>query len=144
MDMKIDSVTMSVIMGALLLVVGIFATVKDRKLRKGCTATANATIVDIKTKIEHDAGETGSDTTKYIPVLEFYANGSQVVAEGNQSSGNREKYHVGDSMEIIYNPDKPTILFMDTQAKTNKFSLLLTVIGAAMLVYGIVSKAGLF
>lgn len=131
------------ITSVLIMAAGIFMIISDKKRRKGCTATATATVVDIKTEIEHDAGSTGSDTTKYITVLKFCAGGNQVVAQGNCSSLKRDKYTVGERIEIIYNPDNPTVLFMDTQANFNRFGLLVTIIGLGMFIYNIIFKSGL-
>lgn len=113
-----------------------------RALRKRrCTATVMGDVVDVHVKHTTSGRSGDSDgvtTTEYIPTVEYVVEGvnySEKFTPGYSSS----TYHVGQSVEIMYDPKKPTVI--NTKGKSNTTDLVVLGIGVVLAVVGVVLVA---
>ena len=121
-----------IILGILILVLGGVNMAGEIKRLLSCSEEASATIVEIK------RSRTGKRSRSYTPIMEFYVDGKVVRGDGNMlGSGFRRRFKVGDTMEILYNPEDPEVF--RPKGKPGMFisSVLMILFGAAMLYAGI-------
>lgn len=88
---------------------GIFQFVKTRKLVKN-GITVNAKITDVLRKESQSQDEDGHTTTSYsyYPVYEFNdKQGEKYTVESRNGFAFKNKFKVGDSVEVIYLEEKP-------------------------------------
>ena len=89
------------IIALLFLAAGGYLLVTDLKKRKKCSVSSTATLVEVKSSVR-------KGRRNYRPVYEFIASGRHIRGDGDVlSSRSRKKFQIGDSVEILYNPDNP-------------------------------------
>ena len=89
------------LLGLAFLAVGIYLLVTDVKKRKKCTVLTEASLVEVRSR-------TSRGRKNYTPVYEFTAAGRHIRGDGDVlSSRSRKKFQIGDSVDIVYNPDNP-------------------------------------
>jgi len=103
-----------VLVGLLVVLVGVWALNSVARIA-GNGAQARATVVDIV--VVQGPRTEDSDGIQYHPVVEFTADHGEVVSvELNISKKvmGRPAYSVGDSIDIIYNRDTPTMVVVNS------------------------------
>lgn len=118
---------------------GVYDFKRRRKLKKNCTETVYATVVDIRES--YTPGDSDSPpSTSYFPVWSYNYMGQDYEVESLVSSNN---YNVGDSSELMINPDEPYEFY---DPKDNKGLLISELVligaGAVALVVVILSLTG--
>ncbi len=95
--------------GAGFLIFGIIQFVKTNKLVKnGITTTAKITEVRQKESVSQDSEGFTSTSYSYAPVFEFTdKNGEKYTVESRHGFASKNKFKVGDSVEVIYLEEKP-------------------------------------
>ena len=96
------------VVGALFTALGsvlLYQSVKDRSL---CTVPAPAKVIRMEA---HRSTSKKSTSTTYAPVVEYSYKDETYVYISNVSS-NPPKYHAGDSVEVMLNPDEPTTAYI--------------------------------
>ncbi len=110
---------MILLIGVLFFAVGIFLIIRTVHNSTHLTAETTAVITDVKMEestrydsnkskalIEINGKEQKTDKF-YYPVAEYTVDGQTYSAEGTSGSSDPNKYKVGDSLKIKYNPDNP-------------------------------------
>ena len=121
-----------IILGALFLVIGAVNLAGEIKRLRACTEEAMATVIGVT------RSRTGKRSRSYTPVLQFYVDGKVYVGDGNMlGSSFRRRFKVGDTMEVLYDPEDPSLF--RPKGKPGMFisSVLMIVFAAAMVWMGI-------
>lgn len=119
-----------VLIGTIFIVVSFIIRGVDEQRATERTATAKATIIDVKEEVSYDSD--GDRHVSHYPVLSFTdSDGISYEGEQTVSSGN---YEIGEVVEIEYDPYHPTENLI--MARDKHASGLLTTV---FLVVGIVS-----
>ena len=93
---------LTIVIGIIAIAVGIFVLVNGNRLAKVCTEETVGTIVGILREEETDTD--GLTSITYRPQIEFKVGEKLVSLKGNGSS-NASDFNVGDTVNILYNPD---------------------------------------
>ena len=116
------------------IVVGIFGIIEANRLNSVCTEKATGTVVDIIEEMTTDSD--GLPDYTYYPVIEYQAE-SQTISEQSNVGGSYGKYTIGDSVEILYNPNNTSEYIIAGNSTSMIVSIVLTIAGAGLLIYGI-------
>ena len=122
----------NIILGTVFLVLGAVNLAGEIKRLRACSEETTATVIDVK------RSRTGKRSRSYTPVMEFYVDGRAYVGDGNMlGSSFRRRFKVGDTMEILYDPEDPSLF--RPKGKPGMFitSVLMIVFAAAMVWMGI-------
>lgn len=99
--------------------------------KKRCTATTNAIIKEVKDRF------VSIFTREYTPIISYTVDGNEYICKFTKAYV-PEVYQVGQSIEIQYNPKKPTEI--NTKGDSNKsdyvflaLTILLVIIGYVLL-----------
>lgn len=118
----------------LIIAVGLVIFLWDLLRRKRCTEKTTAIITYIT-----DASD--PEYSKYTPHLEYYVDGERIVRKG-QSTSSSTKYHVGQRVEIYYNPKKPKVAYIKKSASAYITGLFIVGIGIIALVMFVLHSQG--
>ncbi len=128
-------------LGLLLLVIAFFTYSRTKKLLK-VGITTMAEIIDVVEKQSQDYDEDGysSTTTNYYPVLKFQTkDGQDVQFQASVGVSSKNKYKVGQKLEVVYDPSKPEKAKIKSFIQLWLITIILTVIGAVFVVAGILT-----
>lgn len=122
-----------ILVGIIFVAVGIFIYFKNQYLVKNCTMETVATVVNMKEDLTTD-----DDTTRYIyyPIIEYKASGEKVTVQMDNGS-NPPSYSIGDTVTILYNPNKVKEFIVKGENSSSIFSIVFIVIGVCVTGYGI-------
>ncbi len=73
--------------------------------RKNCTACTVGTIIRLQEESRRDAG--GMRSSLWFPVYEYYAGNDIVTARSFLGSSSKNKYTIGQQVELYYDPENP-------------------------------------
>ncbi len=126
------------IVSGIMFLVGFLVVFLGVKKRQRCTEPTEATIVDIKRDV--DENEKGAKSYSYRPVVEFSVGTQKIRKTAKVSSSSRKAYKVGGTVEVRFNPLKPSE-FVTAKQKKGYFSggtLMLIALAVAVitLIYG--------
>lgn len=117
----------AVLLGGYTLFLNIFKRVK-------CTQETEAEIVDVK-KERHKTGS--NRRTDYTPVLSYKVDGQEYGGLTQFSSILPNKFQVGQTMKVKYDPSNPDNFCVVGKVGNIKLSVFALVIGAAFIVVSI-------
>lgn len=134
-----------IIAAIVLWVVGVaflFVTIKNIivrtvKLRR-CTASATATVEDIKEKVTtrgRSSDNIGVTFMEYIPTLRYEVDGKEYIKSYSPAYRN-DTYKIGNTIEVMYNLKKPSEI--NKKGSSNKADIILFCLGIVILIVGIV------
>ena len=120
------------LVGVIFLAVGIFMFFRNQYLVKNCTEEVVATVVNMKEDISTD-----DDGTRYLyyPIIEYMA-GREKVSVQMDSGSNPPAYSIGDTVTILYNPNKVKEFIVKGEQTTNIFSIVFMILGVCVTGYG--------
>lgn len=96
----------SILVGIVCVVIGIFILVSYFKAQKTQTAETTATIIRVDSEVERDTD--GFDSRYYYPVIEYTVDGQKYETRlPDSGTTNSAEYREGETVGITYNPDKP-------------------------------------
>lgn len=96
----------ALLVGIVCIGIGAFMLVSYFKAQSTQTAETTATIVRIDSEVETDTD--GFDTRWYYPVVEYTVNNQKYETRlPDSGTTNSTSYKEGESVAIVYNPDKP-------------------------------------
>lgn len=126
------------ILGILFILFGISSMKKTKAKSARCVAPAIGRIVRVDTELE-ERDEGHRKIKSYVPVFQYIVNGQSVESSSNISTGDKNKYRVGDTAEILFNPAKPSeFVIKGKSEKSGKgFGIGMLLIGAVMIVLAI-------
>jgi hypothetical protein len=124
------------IFGAGFLVFGIIQFVKTNKLVKnGITTSAKITEIKQKESVSQDAEGFTTASYSYSPVFEFTdKKGEKYTVESRHGFANKNKFKVGDSVEIIYLETKPGDAAIKKAGPLWLLPIILTCLGIVFLI----------
>ncbi len=123
------------IVGLIFVIVALVNIIKRAIKTKRCTARTSAVITGIKEKI---STRNDVESHEYIPTITYSVNGQQYSREYAKAY-TAATYHVGQTIGIMYNPNKPTEI--NKQGSSNKADVIIMIIGIVIIVVGIVMFA---
>lgn len=123
------------IVGLIFVIVALINMIKRAIKTKRCTARTSAVITDIKEKV---STRNNVESYEYIPTISYNVNGQQFSREFAKAY-TAGTYQVGQALEIMYNPNKPTEI--NKQGTSNKADLIFLIIGVVIIIVGIVMLA---
>ena len=118
--------------GIIFIAGGIFIYIHSEHLKKVCTTSTQATIVDFKQEIDDE-----SNNVSYFPIIEYEVNGKK-YNKTHSTSDSMHKYSVGQKINILYNPDNPDEYYIEGDGSDNIVSFICFGVG------GIVSFLGIY
>jgi len=114
----------------------VFITIKNLIVRsvkmKRCTATATATITDLKEIVSR---RNNVVSREYVPTIQYSVEGIEYNKKFTKAY-NAETYKIGQSVEIMYNPDKPSEI--NKQGSSNKADIVMLCVGIVIGLVGVV------
>ncbi|MBU1119891.1 DUF3592 domain-containing protein [Patescibacteria group bacterium] len=129
------------LIGLVFLGFGIFQFLKSKKLvSNGVTSTAK--IIEIRQKKSQTQDDEGYTTTSYsyAPVFEFETkNGEKYTVESKHGFANKNKFRVGESVEIIYLEEKPQDACIKKFGSLWSLPIILILVGIMLVVASFVS-----
>jgi hypothetical protein len=123
------------IVGLIFILIPLINIIKRAIKSKRCTAITSATITAIK---ERTITRNNIDSTTYIPTVSYTVNGQQCSREFAKAYV-PGTYRVGQTVEIMYNPDKPTEI--NKHGSSNKADVVILIIGFVIILVGVVMLA---
>lgn len=104
------------------------------KLKRVCTASASAVVIDIQEQIERTDGRISK---LYYPILEYWIDGKQVI---NRSSVGSYpcKYEMGQEVNIQYNPNKVKEIIMKEDDGLRVIAKVFGIIASILGVVGVI------
>ncbi len=123
------------IVGLIFILVTLINIIKRAIKTKRCTAQTSAVITAIKGKVSR---KDNIVSREYIPTISYSVNGEQYSRDFTKAYV-ADTYHVGQSVEIMYNPNKPTDI--NKMGSSNKADLVFLIIGVVIIIVGIVMLA---
>ena len=121
------------VIGIALIGFGVFTYFRTGELVRVCTEKTTATVVDMRE--DFDAS---NDTIRYVyyPIIEYTVN-DQLVEQELSSGSNTPAYRIGETLEILYNPNNVKE-FLVAGENQNLSWILASAVGVVFLVVGIV------
>lgn len=98
-NMEYEQVVISSV-GVLSTLVGVGLLLRVREVRRNCTEKTTGRICRVKAK-------RWGRSSRFYPVVEYIADGKDYVKESGLSTGLKNKYKVGEPLDVKYNPEKP-------------------------------------
>ena len=137
-----------ILFGILAIGVGIFLIVSGNNMAKRCTAKASGTVIQIIEEKEEnreaqESGATVYDTYiyTYFPVIEYNAGDKTIGQKYSIGSGNKDKYKVGDKVDVLYDPNKPEdYLIKGDEKSSNLFGGIFVAAGVVVALIGVIKK----
>ncbi len=116
-----------ILIGILFAGVGLFLLRSNSQKMKRCTVEVPGKVVNI---VEEREYEEGSYHYTYFPVISYQAEGQTIESQYTTGFGNKNKFVVGQSITILYNPNQVSEYVIQGE-KSN------SIMGIAFLVGGI-------
>ena len=120
------------LVGVIFIFVSIISMIQRAIKTRHCTERTSATITDVKEKVTR---RNNIKSTEYIPTILYTVNGQEYSREFAKAYV-ANTYQVGQTLEIMYNPDKPTEI--NKQMSNTKVDLVMLVIGLVVILVGII------
>ena len=120
------------IVGLIFILVSVINIFRRAIKTRRCTERTSATVTAVKEKVQH---RNNIRSTEYIPTIAYTVNGQEYSRDFAKAYV-ADTYHVGQTLEIMVNPDKPTEI--NKQGSSNKADLVMLVIGLVVILAGIV------
>lgn len=120
------------IVGLIFVLITLINIIKRAIKTKRCTAPATAIITDVKDKAKR---KDNIESHEYIPTIEYTFDGKQYSREYTKAYV-ADTYSVGQSIDIMVNPSKPTEI--NKMGSSNKADLVMLVIGVVIILAGAV------
>ena len=127
------------VVGAIFVVGGVKALVDSQRF-VAKAATANGVVVDVAKVVQREQrGSSGHeyyvDVTYFHPVVQFLTAREQVVRfQASEGNSDPSTHRVGDSIRILYDPASPRNARLDTWFSRWGDSMILIVVGFALVV----------
>ena len=119
------------IVGIVFVGVGIFLYTHGAHLKKVCTSSNQATVVDFEQDIDNE-----SNSITYYPIVEYEVNGKKY--NSRYSTGDTtHKYSVGQKITILYNPDNPNEYYIEGDNSDNIGAYICIGVGGLVTILGI-------
>ena len=122
--------------GALFFALSHFFYTSIQRKQKDCVISALATIVEIQQVTSSATGD-GIPTTSWYPVYE-YTVGEQTIRKRSAFGFTKDKYYVGQRVEIKYNPQNMNE-FYNPSDQSRKMIVAFQWIGIALMVMGVIA-----
>ena len=136
-----------ILFGILSIGVGAFLFISSMSLAKRCTVEATGKVVEIIEEKEEnrdaeDAGAIVSNTYTYTyyPVIEYQAGTETVKEKSTTGYGQKDKFTVGQTIDILYNPNEPTEYIIKGEKTANIVGIGFMAVGVIIIMIGIVKK----
>ena len=132
-----------IVFGIVFAAAGVFMLIKGNDMAKRCTAEVSGSVVEV---IAERNDDTDSDSTiviesyTYYPVIEYKAGDKRVNKKYNVGYGDKNKYKVGDRVDVLYDPNKVEDYLIKGDKSSNVFGYAFIAAGALVAVLGIVKK----
>ncbi|HHX09606.1 MAG TPA: DUF3592 domain-containing protein [Chloroflexi bacterium] len=123
------------IVGLIFVLISVINLIRRAIKSKRCTARTTAVVTDIKEKV---VTRNDIESREYIPTISYKVNGKDYSREFTKVYLG-DTYKVGQSVEIMYNPDKPSEV--NKQGLNNKADIIILIIGLVIILVGIVLLA---
>ncbi len=120
------------IVGVIFILVSLINIIKRSIKTKRCTAPASAIITDVKEKVSR---RNNVVSREFIPTISYNVNGKDYAREFAKAYV-ADTYRVGQSIEIMVNPNNPAEV--NKLGSNNKADLVMLVIGIVIIVIGAV------
>ncbi len=120
------------IVGLIFILVTLINIIKRSIKTKRCTTRASAIVTDIKEKVSR---KNNIVSREFIPTISYNVDGKQYSREFAKAYV-ADTYRVGQPIEIMVNPNKPTEI--NKLGSSNKADLVMLVIGVVIIVIGAV------
>jgi hypothetical protein len=119
------------IVGLIFVLVTLINIIKRSIKTKRCTTPASAIITDVKEKVSR---RNNVMSREFTPTISYNVNGKQFSREFAKAYV-ADTYHVGQSIEIMVNPNKPEEI--NKLGSSNKADLVMLVIGVVIIIIGV-------
>ena len=136
-----------ILFGVIAIGVGIFLLISGKNKAKRCTSGAVGTVVEIIEEKEEntDTEEDGaivydSYTYTYYPVIEYKVGDKTVSKRSEIGYGSKDKYKVGDKIDILYDPNKPEDYIIKNDKSSNIIGIVFIVVGVIVTGVGVVKN----
>ena len=103
--MQVDPKLLLCGIAVVMFLIGFFVARSGRKRKRRCTAPVTGTVVDVQRTTDTD--ENGHNDYRYVPIYEFTAGSVQIRRQGNVAARRSRAYKVGETKQLLYNPEKP-------------------------------------
>lgn len=121
--------TFFLVVGIIFSLIGILSFLGGILSKKKCTETIEGTISKLIDKTNYHRGI----TIHYItPVVQYFFKGQLYEAKMDISTNDTKKYHVGDPIRFLVNPDRPEEIRPERTAAPYVFGLITLAIGAVL------------
>lgn len=122
--------------GLIFLFIGIGISSNMKKKTKQCTVITSATVLrNLQEKyrdIDHNT------TYTFHPVLEYFVNEGRIEAKYTIGTA-KVKYIEGQKVNILYNPNKPTMFYIEGDKSQNLIGKIFKIVGIICICTAIVS-----
>ena len=126
--------------GAIFITAGIVFRTMDNKSRERCTETVTAEVIEMVegsySSSKSGRHSSGSHVT-YAPKFSYTVDGMEHVTLLNSYSYPPE-YEVGQKAEIHYDPDDPSVIYVDSDKILRTMSMIFLIVGSATFAAGLV------
>ena len=120
------------IVGLIFVFVTLINMIRRSIKTRRCTARASAVITDIKEKVSR---RNDIESREYIPTVSYQVDGKE-YSRNFAKAYVANTYRVGQTIEIMVNPNKPTEI--NKSGSSNKADLVMLVIGVVIIIIGAV------
>lgn len=126
--------------GGALVLLGLWSIKKARAKACRCSAVTTARI--IRVDVDRERSDNGKrNRLSYIPVIEYIAGEKKYTKSADVYSSDKNKYNVGDQIEVKYNPENPDE-FMTSKMSNYGIGTCLLVLGTLAIILGILAACG--
>ena len=130
-----------ILVGIVFVGLGVYLLVSGNDMAKRCTAETTGKVVEVIEEVEENHDADGySVTHTYYPVIEFKAGEETVNKKYSSGTGNRNKYSVGENIDILYDSNKPTDFLIKGDKTSNILGIVFIVAGLVVAVIGVVKS----
>ena len=124
--------TTTLLIGIFMILLGGFGLWKAISLLKKCTEEIEATITDVqRTRVKSGNGRKRND---YSPVLTYKVGSEEISGTADISSILPNKFVVGNTMTIKYDPNDPAKFCVKGKSGTLKWAIPLIILGVAFII----------
>lgn len=102
--MQVDPKLLLCGIAAVMFLVGLLVACGKKRKKRRCTMPVTGTVVDVKRTVDSDEN---SKEIRYVPVYEFTVGNTQVRRQGNVAARRAKSYQIGQTKDLLCNPDKP-------------------------------------
>ena len=120
-------------LGVLLIVLGSFAIIRNKRKRQRCSVETEAIITSVEEQKSTRFDKTDPEKRKiYFPTYTYKAMGKEFSHKSEFPHKYNDKPKTGDTVSIWYNPDKPDEIVTDLEMNSaNRRNLIILLIGVA-------------